>query len=109
MNNTTYTDLLISTKEAQKVLLELYGIQGKAQRLPGEYDMNFKITLEEGARYILKISRPDTDLDSLHFQQELLDHLKHSAADLKAPETFADLSGNSIAFYTDQNKKQRAP
>ncbi|UCE93196.1 MAG: aminotransferase class III-fold pyridoxal phosphate-dependent enzyme [Flavobacteriaceae bacterium] len=108
MNNTTYTDLLISTEEAQKVLLDLYGIQGKTQRLPGEYDMNFKITLEEGARYILKISRPDTDLDSLRFQQELLDHLLHSAAELKAPETFTDLSGNSIAFYTDQNKKQRA-
>ncbi|MCA0933391.1 aminotransferase class III-fold pyridoxal phosphate-dependent enzyme [Lutimonas saemankumensis] len=108
MKNSAYNDLLISTQEAQKVLLDLYGIQGKAQRLPGEYDMNFRISSKGGPRYILKISRPDADLDSLYFQQQLLDHLKQCHKDLVAPETFTDLSGNSISFYSDHNKNQRA-
>jgi Ser/Thr protein kinase RdoA (MazF antagonist) len=108
MNNSSYKNLLISSEQAENILLDLYGIKGEAQRLPGEYDMNFKVSLDQTTRYILKISRPGEDLESLHFQQELLDHITQYAKHIQAPETFADLSGNSIAFYVDQSKNKRA-
>ena len=108
MNNTSYKYLLIGPEEAEKILLNLYGIEGKAIRLPGEYDMNFKISTEHGAQYILKFSRPDADIEALHFQQELLDHIKQCTKDIQAPETFSDLSGNSIAFYVDPSQNKRA-
>ena len=46
MKNTEYTHLQIEADEAEEILWDLYKFKGKATRLPGEYDMNFKINSE---------------------------------------------------------------
>ena len=38
-----YTDLLISSLQAEKIASELFGIDGRAEYLPGEIDLNFKL------------------------------------------------------------------
>ncbi len=82
-------------------LLEHYGLNGQAKRLPGEYDLNFEIQTPT-ERYLLKIARADTDLQELEFQNAVLQHVEQN---FKAPQhqhlpvqrVIATRSGESIA------------
>ncbi len=64
-----YKNLKITNEKAERIILELYGIKGIASQLPGEIDFNFRIKVENSEGFILKISRPDEDVDYLDFQQ----------------------------------------
>ena len=101
MQKLDYSNYLIESKMAEKILLELYGLQGEASPLPGEYDMNFKIRIKDRDQYILKISRPDTDPDTLDFQQKLLSHLEEGKQDIKAPIVIKDKSGKMLSSFVD--------
>ena len=70
MTSSAYRELLINTNDAEKIALENYGLKVKADALPGEFDMNFKIK-SDSSTYILKISRPDVDPDFLDYQQKI--------------------------------------
>ena len=100
MTEPTYQQLLISESAAQQIALEYFKVYGTVKALPGEIDFNFKISTHEKS-YILKISRPDTDIDYLTFQDELLKHLEKKAVHLKCPKSFRDLDGNGIFEYVD--------
>ena len=101
MQKLDYSNYLIESKMAEKILLELYGLKGEASPLPGEYDMNFKIRVKDRDQYILKISRPDTDPDTLDFQQKLLSHLEEGKQDIKAPIVIKDKSGKMLSSFVD--------
>ena len=77
MEELNYDDILIKPHEAEEILFQQYGIKGDASPLPGEYDMNFKIHVDKKDSYILKISRPGVAIESLDFQQKLLQHLQN--------------------------------
>lgn len=101
------SNFLIKTSTAENILFEHYGLNGKASPLPGEYDMNFRICIEGNELYILKISRPDTDTETLDFQQKLLSHLGQSNADILAPRVMTDKSGNYLSYFIDELKRKR--
>ena len=83
----------IDPEEAQRILGQNYGIQGKASPLPGYIDLNFRIETTDGKRYVLKISRSGEDLDYLGFQVGILDHLARKSKRLSA----AGADGNGTA------------
>ncbi len=94
-----FIELSLSEHEAERIALELYGIKGTAQSLPGEIDMNFKITVSEKATYVLKVSRPETSLRYLQFQQELLKHLEKFDKELAHPRAVADRDDLLVSRY----------
>ncbi len=102
MQKLDHSNYLIESKMAQNILLEIYGLQGEASPLPGEYDMNFKIRIKDQDQYILKISRPDTDRETLDFQQKLLSHLEEGEQDIKAPSVIKDKSGKMLSSIIDR-------
>lgn len=95
-----FSELKISQNQAEKILLELYGFKGRATKLPGESDFNFKITINNKNSYILKISRPNEDQEFLNFQQLLLQHLAQKK-EIIAPTVITDINGKTISTYTD--------
>ncbi len=107
MQQGAHSNYLIEPRMAENILLELYGLQGEASPLPGEYDMNFKIRIKDEDRYILKISRPDTDPETLDFQQELLSHLEGGERDIKAPIVIKDKSGKMLSSFVDTYNRTR--
>lgn len=107
MAKAAYNNVLIETAEAETLLRELYSITGQATRLPGEYDMNFKIHLNKEDRYILKIARPGTPVDTIDFQQKLLRHLEKSEEEITAPKVVKDLSDNLFSVYVDSFQRKR--
>jgi len=99
-----YNKSNISEKEAEKILTKVYGIDGKLNGLPGEIDFNFKVFSDDG-KYILKISRPEFNVDYIEFQQSILEH---SASRISgSPEIIHTLSGDKSEIITDSNGNKR--
>ncbi|GGX11854.1 aminotransferase class III-fold pyridoxal phosphate-dependent enzyme [Aquimarina muelleri] len=102
-----YSILQITTNQAEQILEQLYGIEGKALLLPGEIDFNFRIKIKNEEGYILKISRPDEDENYLEFQQQLLQYIAHNGKGLIAPKVIKDTKGSTISEITDEYGNRR--
>ncbi|WP_420551565.1 aminotransferase class III-fold pyridoxal phosphate-dependent enzyme [Tenacibaculum aiptasiae] len=102
-----YNQIKISTQQAEEILLEFFNIKGTATSLPGEVDFNFRIKVENNEGYVLKISRPEEDINYLDFQQKLLQHVDNNTTNLITPKVIEDRSGNAISEITDSFGKTR--
>jgi Ser/Thr protein kinase RdoA (MazF antagonist)/murein DD-endopeptidase MepM/ murein hydrolase activator NlpD len=101
------TDIKTSTQEAEKILFEQYNIKGKAYELPGYSDYNFKIQVDNQSSYILKISRPNSNLDSILFLQNILLYLENHADDLAIPKIITNKVGKHISEIVDNQQKKQ--
>jgi len=104
---TDYSNIRVTTKMAERIVRDHYGIEGIANSLPGEIDFNFRIKTKDGEGYILKISRPGENENYLDFQQKLLQYISDNGADLIAPKVIHDIKGNSISEITDAEGRIR--
>lgn len=102
-----YDNLKISNQQAEDILFKLFQIKGKATALPGELDFNFRIKVDNGPGYILKISRPNENENYLDFQQQLLQFVADHGRNLMAPKVISDTNGNAISKITDDFGKER--
>jgi 4-aminobutyrate aminotransferase-like enzyme/Ser/Thr protein kinase RdoA (MazF antagonist) len=102
-----YNQIKISTHQAEEILFDLYHIKGNASELPGEIDFNFRIKVEDSEGYILKISRPNENVNYLDFQQKLLQYVEANGENLIAPKVIKDSQGNSISTITDKFGNER--
>ena len=96
-----YPAIKVTPDEAEKLALKLFNIKGKASVLPGELDFNFRLKIENGEGYILKVSRPNENEAYLDFQQKLLQHIEAKQIDIIAPKVNLDVNGKSISEYID--------
>lgn len=87
----------ISSTQALAIANELYLISGEIKTLPGDEDANFKITTENGAKYILKISAENQEEDVLAFQNELLEFLDTNSLSVLIPKIIRNKDGNYIS------------
>ena len=102
-----YTALEVSIKEAKKIVLDLYGIEGELTKLDGYIDFNFKVKTNQKDHYILKISRPERDIKELDFQQKLLEHIASSETIL-APRVVLNKVQEGISTFLDAQGQSRA-
>ncbi len=102
-----YDQIKISIQQAEEILFKLYNVKGKASALPGEVDFNFRIKIENEEGYILKISRPNEDVNYLDFQQKLLQYVEINGTNLIAPKVIKDTNDNSISEITDEHGNTR--
>jgi len=72
-----------SNDEATRIVRDLYGIEGRLQRLNGERDLNFLVTAASG-RFVFKIAHQDETYGMLECQHRAL---KQLAADQVMPES----------------------
>ena len=106
-NSMNYSEVLITTKQAEDILFTLFNIKGKASKLPGEIDFNFKIKSDRGDEYLLKISRPEEDENYLDFQQKLLQHLEENKLGLIIAKVVKGKNDLGSSVFKDQFGKQR--
>ena len=109
-----YNKLVLSEKQAETIALMYYGKNGHAQHLAGEIDINFKITESTGAAFILKISRPDADLQYLDFQQKIMAHVAQQSErvikekpDFAYPKEVLNKNGVGVSTITDDYGQAR--
>lgn len=87
----------VTLKEVEKILFDLYSITGKASKLPGEIDYNFKIKVDGKNQYILKISPENTCESELDFQQKILQYLADKNTALISPKVILDKNKKAIS------------
>jgi Ser/Thr protein kinase RdoA (MazF antagonist) len=73
------TRLEVTPAFAEDVAQRLYGLRVQAERLPGEYDDNFRLTCADGTRLVLKIMHPQRDAALIDMQIQALAHLARTA------------------------------
>lgn len=96
-----YNNLKISIQQAEQIVELLYSIRGKASKLPGEVDFNFRIKVENSEGFILKISRPNENENYLNFLQKLLQFIETNSENLRTPKVIKDIQGNTFSEITD--------
>ena len=101
-----YKEIVILPEEAEGIVLELFGIRGKAHSLPGDVDFNFRIDTGR-ERYLLKVSRPGAHEDYQEFQHAILKHVAGNSPEIVSPVPVQDLQGNYISAVPDQSGKIR--
>ena len=104
--NDEFLKIKISVDQAEKILQDLYGISSEVTPLDGFLDFNFKVVSAD-KKYILKVSRPDTDMEYIDFQQKLLQYLSKRKISIKTPETIPDKNGKFISKIKDENNDIR--
>ncbi|MBL8134305.1 MAG: aminotransferase class III-fold pyridoxal phosphate-dependent enzyme [Anaerolineae bacterium] len=86
-------------EQASRLARDFYGIDARAEALPGEYDDNFRLTLATGGGgYVLKVMHPDQPRALLELQCAALDHLAGHAPALTLPRVQRTLTGDTIAI-----------
>ena len=101
-----YTTLEISIKEAKAIVLDLYGIEGELIKLDGCVDFNFKVKTRTKDQYILKISRPNTDVKELDFQQKLLQYIASNQSIL-VPKIVLNKAQEGMSTFLDNQGESR--
>lgn len=96
-----------SPETAAAAVRRLYGFEGSAEPLPGEYDDNFRITADNGTRHVLKIMHPERDPALIDLQVAALSHLARTAPQIGAPRIRLTPDGRSSAVMDDQDGQKR--
>lgn len=71
----TKINQLISPEQVEKIVFDVYQIQGTAYALPGEIDLNFRIHTTGQTGFIFKIFHPKNAEERIDFTQKLLEQL----------------------------------
>ena len=101
-----YLSMRIQSDQAKKIAKSLYQVSGEVISLPGEIDFNFCIKSDCGS-YLLKISRPEADVEFIEFQHTLLDHVARNSTRIDVPVAFPDQDGNFISEIRDESGNAR--
>lgn len=87
-----------SRREAERLALELFGVDGSSDLLTSERDQNFRLVASDGRAFILKIANAAEDRRALSSQNALLRHLALGALDLPVPRVVETVDGAAMAF-----------
>ena len=82
-----------SSEAAAALARDLFGLCGRLDPLTSERDQNFRLTAEDGRRYVLKIANAAEPREVTNFQTRALAHIARSAPDLPVPRVIACASG----------------
>lgn len=98
-----YSSIKVTSKQAERLAFDLFKISGKAIALPGELDFNFRIKVAESEGYILKVSRPNEDVNYLDFHQKLLQYIDSKQNEIIAPKVYLDIHVKAISDWVDNS------
>jgi 4-aminobutyrate aminotransferase-like enzyme/Ser/Thr protein kinase RdoA (MazF antagonist) len=98
----------LTTIEVEKIVKEQFNIIGKATKLDGEIDWNYKIS-SPSANYLLKITPSSHSDIYLDFQVAILDYIALQKPSINYPKIINNLQNNqvSVVLHDNNNLKIR--
>jgi 4-aminobutyrate aminotransferase-like enzyme/Ser/Thr protein kinase RdoA (MazF antagonist) len=97
----------ITESEAARLARELYGLETRASSLPGEYDDNFRLTVQNGRAFVLKLMHPAREPSLVDLQCRALMHLAQEAPHLCLPRVCPAQNGESFTTVTPADGSAR--
>src|SRR5437660_2434160 len=101
------TAAAITTGDAERMALELYGVRAVAATLPGEYDSNFRLRVNDGRELVLKCMHPARETAFIDMQCAALTHLETHAPRLPLPQVHRTEKGGSFTTIIDSSGQTR--
>ena len=92
---------------AAPALQQGFGLSGRLEPLPGEHDLNFRISIDDGRHYLFKIHPPALSPGRAALQVAVLRHLELQAPDLPMPRLFLARDGEPLAVIRDHAGRER--
>jgi 4-aminobutyrate aminotransferase-like enzyme/Ser/Thr protein kinase RdoA (MazF antagonist) len=86
----------VTQAEAAQLAREIFGLEARARPLPGEYDDNFHLTLDDGRGYVLKVMHAGREPSFIDMQCRALQHLAQRAPHLAVPRVCPARSGEAF-------------
>ena len=83
----------LDKRDAEALARRLYGFELTAHPLTGERDRNFRMTRQDGATFVLKVSNPAEARDIVYLQTGVLNHLALTDPGLSVPRPVATSDG----------------
>jgi Ser/Thr protein kinase RdoA (MazF antagonist) len=89
--------------QAERIAREKYGLHGTAEWLWGEKDSNYRLTLDDGTTYLLKILNPaeNPDMTSMHSQALL--HVEAADPGIPIQRIIRTIDGEADFRMTDDD------
>src|SRR5690348_4859960 len=97
----------VTETEAARLAREIYGLEGSARALPGEYDDNFHLTATDGRVFVLKVMHPARERSFIDLQCKALVHLAERAPQLPLPRVLPKRSGELFSEITSPDGSKR--
>lgn len=97
----------VQEAEAVRIAQSVYGLACSAQRLPGEYDDNFRLKAADGGEFVLKIMHGARAQSFIEMQCAALQHLQKRASHLALPRVLPAKNGQLINRITLTDGEQR--
>ena len=97
----------VTEAEAARLAREVYGLEGTARALPGEYDDNFHLTAADGRAFVLKVMHPAREPSFIDLQCKALVHLAAHAPQLPLPRVLPNRSGELFSEITGADGSKR--
>ena len=88
MNKLTLTQI-------EELIFLHYDIKAVIKPLAGEVDYNYHLKTSDHQEYLLKISRPNTPMQSIDFQTKILQHLATQTLAFDIPQIVRNKAGNA--------------
>lgn len=89
-----------SRADAERLVFELFAVEGTAEILSSERDQNFRIAAADGRAFVFKIANAAEDLQALAGQNALLLHLAATAPDLPVPRLVEAADGSATPLVS---------
>ena len=99
--------LPISIERIATLICDHYALDPRAQRLTGERDENFRLTVGDGAEYLLKIANPAEDPDETALQIAALLHIEKADPELPCPRVVRNRNGETHFRFVDEGGMER--
>lgn len=85
----------VSVEEAAALVQQYYGLTGAIEAIAGERDRNFRLVIEDGRGFVLKMAHPAEPAVVTNLQTEALLHLAAADASLPVPRVIRARDGRA--------------
>jgi 4-aminobutyrate aminotransferase-like enzyme/Ser/Thr protein kinase RdoA (MazF antagonist) len=85
-----------SSETVRKLVQELYGLDGRLEPLPAEWDQNLRLDAGNAGTFVVKIANRGHSTGVLEFQNAAMNRLSRLWASGKSPRVVPSLSGHEI-------------
>ena len=89
--------MAIETATIQQHLKESFDLEGNLELIYGELDLNYRLTTDNGTKYLVKIGAVGSSLEDAQLQQEMLSHQFKSQAEKLISEPIPTLDGELVS------------
>jgi len=90
-----------SCEVVQKIVQDLYGIEGVLEPLPAEWDQNFRLDGGDAGTFVVKIANRASSTEVLEFQNAVFNRLSERWSSGKSPSIVVSLSGDNISTISN--------